>query len=331
MSHVEEEIASQPGCWRRAIGLAAEVDHLLPASGQRTAVIGCGTSWFVAQAYARLREAAGHGETDAFAASEFPARRGYAAVVAITRSGTTTEVLDAIRGTPATVILADPDTPAVGLATHTIALPWADERSVVQTRFATTALALLRAHLGAPPDPAAADEAVAAPLPLDPSAVEQVTFLGTGWTVGLAHEAALKCREAAGFWTESYPAMEYRHGPAAIAAPRRAVWVFGDPPDGLAEQVGRTGAELVRSGRDPLAELVVAQRFAVALAAHRGLDPDAPRHLTRSVVLRGANAAARRCFPAASPTAPPTTTATAGNAPASGRPREPTNRNTSDR
>ena len=27
------------------------------------------------------------------------------------------------------------------------------------------------------------------------------------------HEAALKIREAAGAWTESYPAMEYRHGP----------------------------------------------------------------------------------------------------------------------
>jgi glucosamine--fructose-6-phosphate aminotransferase (isomerizing) len=30
---------------------------------------------------------------------------------------------------------------------------------------------------------------------------------------------------------------------------------------------------------------VLAQRFALALAAHRGLDPDAPRLLTRSVVL----------------------------------------------
>ncbi|MEE6262879.1 SIS domain-containing protein [Plantactinospora sonchi] len=286
MSHVRQEIASQPDCWRRAVALVPEVGHLLPAPGQRSAVIGCGTSWFVAQAYARLREAAGHGETDAFTASEFPAERGYDAVVAITRSGTTTEVLDAVRGNAATVIVADPQTPAADLAAGMIALPWADERSIVQTRFATTTLALLSAHVGVPPDTVAAANAVVAPLPLDPSAVEQVSFLGVGWTVGLAHEAALKCREAAGLWTESYPAMEYRHGPVAIAAPRRAVWMFGEPPAGLAEQIGRTGATFVNTGRDPFADLVLAQRFAVEAAAHHGLDPDSPRNLTRSVVLR---------------------------------------------
>src|SRR3954451_22812814 len=62
---VETEIISQPDCWRRAVTLAPDS---LPAPGERVAVIGCGTSWFVAQSYAQLREAAGHGETDAFAA-----------------------------------------------------------------------------------------------------------------------------------------------------------------------------------------------------------------------------------------------------------------------
>ena len=38
-------------------------------------MIGCGTSWFMAQAYAALREGNGHGRTDAFAASEMPSRR----------------------------------------------------------------------------------------------------------------------------------------------------------------------------------------------------------------------------------------------------------------
>jgi fructoselysine-6-P-deglycase FrlB-like protein len=80
--------------------------------------------------------------------------------------------------------------------------------------------------------------------------------------------------------------MEYRHGPIAIAAPGRAVWAFGEVPDGLGAEVAATGATFVHSGQwDPLAELVVAQRFAVAVAAARGLDPDRPRHLTRSVVL----------------------------------------------
>jgi len=112
-----------------------------------------------------------------------------------------------------------------------------------------------------------------------------VTFLGSGWTWGLAQEAALKCREAAGLWVEAYPAMEYRHGPIAIAQPGRAVWALGPLPDGLTEDIERTGATLVRSDRDPQAELVLVQRFAVEAARQRGLDPDHPRSLTRSVIL----------------------------------------------
>ncbi|MFS8478113.1 MAG: sugar isomerase [Micromonosporaceae bacterium] len=293
MAHVVREIASQPDCWRRAADLATTtaVADRLPRPGERVAVVGCGTSWFIAMAYAGLRERAGHGETDAFPASEFPLTRRYDRVVAITRSGTTTEVLDLLRALPdgvaTTGIVGDDQSPGAGLVRDPVCLAFADERSVVQTRFATTALALLRTHLGEDLSAAVRDaaDALTAPLPLDPATLAQVTFLGRGWTVGLAHEAALKCREAAGFWTEAYPAMDYRHGPIAIAAPGRAVWAFGDVPSGLAEDVARTGATFVHATRDPLADLVLAQRLAVALAAHRGLDPDAPRHLTRSVVL----------------------------------------------
>jgi fructoselysine-6-P-deglycase FrlB-like protein len=288
--HVDKEIASQPACWVRAIELAAQHADHLPARGERVAVIGCGTSWFMAMAYAQLREATGQGETDAYPASEFPAGRRYDRVLAITRSGTTTEVLDALAATDAhtTVLLGDPDTPALGRADHAVTMPFADEHSVVQTRFATSALILLRAHLGEELSTTVTDaaEALQAPLPLDPERTEQVSFLGRGWTVGLAHEAALKCREAAAFWAESYPAMEYRHGPIAIAAPHRAVWAFGEVPDTLPAEVADTGATFVHNGHwDPLADLVVAQRFAVALAQTRHLDPDRPRHLTRSVIL----------------------------------------------
>ena len=310
MAYVDEEIASQPESWLRAAALAGEVAPALPRPGERVAAVGCGTSWFMAMAYASLRETAGAGETDAFAGSEFPLNRAYDRIVAITRSGTTTEILDLMRATdiPVTAIVGDPDSPAVGLAGRVfgiappssrltpdragvdaaIVMPWADERSVVQTRFATSALALLRAHLGE--DLTAAVEAaritVGAELPLKPGDIEQVTFVGRGWTNGLAQEAALKCREAATFWTEAYPAMDFRHGPISIAAPGRAVWAFGLVPPGLQEDVEATGAQFVHAGdRDPMADLILAQRFAVALAQHRGLNPDEPRNLTRSVIL----------------------------------------------
>jgi fructoselysine-6-P-deglycase FrlB-like protein len=291
MSIVADEIQTQPDLWRRAGGLASEAAGALPARGERACVVGCGTSLYVAQAWAALREAAGHGETDAFPASELPAGRRYDALVAISRSGTTTEVVHALQRelAPRTVALtALMDSPVSDAADEVVDLSFADERAVVQTRFATTALSLLRALVHPEStEPAAADgeRALTEELPVDPTAVEQWTFLGRGWTVGLAHEAALKLRETAQAWTEAYPAFEYRHGPVAIAAPGRVVWSFGPLHPDIASEIGATGAKVVAPELDPLASLVLAQRAAVTLAGARGLDPDEPRNLTRSIVL----------------------------------------------
>ncbi|MEU1386472.1 MULTISPECIES: SIS domain-containing protein [unclassified Nonomuraea] len=286
-THTEAEIESQPSCWRRAV---ADVPaSALPEPGERVAVVGCGTSWFIAMAYATLREQAGLGETDAFAASEAPVGRSYDRVLALTRSGTTTEVLELLSRTNArtTAITADPKTPVMTAADEVIVLDYADETSVVQTRFATTQLAMLRASLGEDLTGAIADaeRALAEPLPAELVEAEQFSFLGSGWSVGLAQEAALKMREASRSWTEAYPAMEYRHGPISIAGPGRVTWMLGTAPEGLREQVEATGGTFFESGLDPMAELVRAQRVAVARAFARGLNPDEPMHLTRSVIL----------------------------------------------
>ncbi len=289
---VEREIASQPSCWRRAAALASELGPLLQSPGERVAFVGCGTSWFVAQVLASWRESAGYGESDAGTASEL-LDRPYDRVVAITRSGTTTEIVDLLRRLSGrirtAVVLGDLDTPAAGVADRVIDLSFADEQSVVQTRFATSALALFRAAYGADVSALAEDAERAVSEELEPglAEAEQVSFLGRGWTVGLAHEAALKFRETSSSWAESYPAMDYRHGPVSIAGPGRVVWMFGEPPTGLAEEVRATGATFVSSNRDPMVQLVLAQRVAVARAIALGVDPDAPRNLSRSVVLAG--------------------------------------------
>lgn len=290
MNVTEREITSQPSVWAKSLDQVEEAERLLAARGDRVLALGCGTSAFVAMAYASLRERAGYGETDAAFGSEVPNRR-YDRVVAITRSGTTTEILDAVRGLPAgtrtVAVTAVTGEPVDALVDDGLVLSYADEGSVVQTRFPTTFLVLVRAALGEDVTPVLADGqlAVDAPLPVDPADFEHFVFLGSGWAVGLAHEAALKIREAAQAWSESYPAMDYRHGPIAVAGPRSLVWVFGPPPAGLVDAVRGTGATVVTSALDPLAQLVQAQRLAVALAAHRGLDPDRPRGLTRSVIL----------------------------------------------
>ncbi|MFC4223877.1 SIS domain-containing protein [Lysinibacter cavernae] len=286
------ELASQPAMWRKAVELAGTVTAF-PQAGERVAIVGCGTSWFMGQAYASLRESLGHGVTDAFTATEFPRTRDYDVLILLTRSGTTSEVLELLgeeHGGKRTLgIVGDPTTSFSGLVDDVIELPFADEQSVVQTRFATSALALLRTSLGENLDAAIADAEAALAEDLDDSIVlaEQFSFLGRGWALGLATEAALKMREAAQSWTESYQSMEYRHGPIAIAAPGRVTWQFGEAPDGLANDVAATGATFVTSALDPLADLVRVHRVALARALSFGLNPDHPRNLTRSVVLEG--------------------------------------------
>ena len=175
-------------------------------------------------------------------------------------------------GAPRSIAICGVDeTPVAEAADDRVILGFADERSVVQTRFATSALAFLRASLGE--DLASvADEgerALAADLPFEPGAFEHFVFLGRGWTVGLANEAALKMRETSGAWAESYPAMEYRHGPISVAGPRSVVWPLGDVESDLLQDVAATGATVVDIGLgslDPMAELILVQRTAVALA-----------------------------------------------------------------
>jgi fructoselysine-6-P-deglycase FrlB-like protein len=289
VSETEREIASQPASWGEAQTLSPSVAGVLPRAGERAAAVGCGTSLFVAQAYAALREAGGAGETDAFAASEFPMWRRYDRIVAISRSGTTTEVGRLVQSldAPVTAIGAVAGTPVLAAADEGIVLDWADERSVVQTRFATTALALLRASLGEDLASAIADgeRATTEPVPVDASRFDHFVFLGHGWTIGLANEAALKMREAAQTHTESYPAMEYRHGPISVAGPTSLVWILGSSDPSVADAVRAVGATVLTAELDPMAELILIQRMAVALAAAKGLDPDKPRNLTRSVVL----------------------------------------------
>jgi fructoselysine-6-P-deglycase FrlB-like protein len=290
-ARVDAEIASQPDCWERAIESAGKHADVLPAAGARVAVIGCGTSLHIAAAYAAARESARAGVTDAFPASEAFLDRGYDAIIALSRSGTTTEVLRALEEAPRAArrlaVTADADAPVGELVDDVVSLDYSDEQAVVQTRFATSALVLLATSVGLDVTSAIAEARTVLAGPPDGPLVDRphYAFLGRGWSVGIAAEAALKVREAAAAWSESYPALEYRHGPLSAATDTSVIWFIGAPPDGMVDDVSVSGATVVADGLEPLAELVRAQRVAVETARARGLDPDNPRYLTRSVVL----------------------------------------------
>lgn len=292
MSLTADEIASQPDLWRRAIADTTQATDLLAAPGEKVLVLGCGTSAFVAESFAYLRETAGLGVTDAAYASEPWIWRDWDRVIVISRSGTTSEVIEAMARIPAGVrtvaVTGVADSPVARASDDVLLLDYADESSVVQTRFPTTFLIAARAAFGDDVSslPDALDAALQRALPAEAASIDHVVYLGTGWVYGLAQEAALKIREAAQAWSEAYPALDYRHGPLAVAHDGSLVWILGAVSDAdLADDIRVTGATVVTAPGDPLIELVQAQRFAVAAAESRGLDPDNPRHLTRSVVL----------------------------------------------
>lgn len=287
VSATRAEIDSQPEVWAHP-----EVQRIaarLPGPGARVGLIGCGTSLYVAQSYATFREQSGHGTTDAFAASLAPAR-DWECLIALSRSGATTEVLDAIRASVAerTIALtASEQSPISHEVDVTLAIPFADERSVVQTRFATTALLVLLTSVDYPIHRSLEDaNGRAADVP--PALADgrsHFVFVGAGWTHGIANEAALKLREMAHCWSESYPAMEFRHGPISASGPATLLWGFGPRDESLAREVASTGAAVHWPDCDPVASLMEVQRLGLRLAATGDNDPDKPRHLARSVIL----------------------------------------------
>lgn len=289
------ELATQPDSWRRAAATPADQLALLPQPGERAIVLGCGTSYYIGEAYARRRVAAGLGPTRAAIPSELDGIDDDEVVVLLSRSGTTGDLLSLGQRLQSThrlvVVSGAPGTPIPALAPDSsLLLDYADETSVMQTRFATTGLSLFRTSLSEDLAPVIADgeAALVADHPLDAdrfAALRHVVFLGTRWSAGLAQEAALKVREAAGFWTEAYPLYEYQHGPISCAGPQSLVWSFADVPDWVAADITATGAHLEVGSLDPQAELVRVHRLAVALAFREGRDPDSPPHLSRSVQL----------------------------------------------
>ena len=302
MAAIDDEIASQPRAWRQAASIAATRAPVLPQSDESVALVGCGTSWWLAIAIAFLREGNCHNSvTDAQAASLFattPARlQRYDHVVAISRSGTTTEVVRLAKevcerrrsdGPRLLAVVEDEDTPLARIADDAIVLPSEGRDSVVQTVFATAHLAMWRAFLGEQIEPLA--QAASAMLEENPPALttfEQVVFLGNGSAYGLAQEAALKLREIAGFSVTAYPSLEVRHGAAgAFTGPSTLIWALGAQPTDLLDELAATGVTVLwRPQTDPLVEMIAVQRAAVVAARARGRDPGIPPHLVRSVQL----------------------------------------------
>ncbi|MCC7208736.1 MAG: SIS domain-containing protein [Anaerolineae bacterium] len=128
--------------------------------------------------------------------------------------------------------------------------------------------------------------------------VQTRIFLGRGPSFASAMAGALVTKECAKVPTEGMNGAEYRHGPVEISGPDVALVIFGGPAHTranarrLAADMAGLGARVVFLGAPavdapgvlnvavdspddwllPILEIVPAQCFAAALAAHRGLQ-----------------------------------------------------------
>jgi glutamine---fructose-6-phosphate transaminase (isomerizing) len=244
------EILSQPQCWSDTLEDLRK-DKTLESVAKRFAraaewlFIGCGSSYYVALSAAATMSSLTGLRSRALPASEVllypdsvPAEA--CVPVLISRSGQTSEVIAAAealkaRGIPTLAITCASGQPLSRLATETIVLSRADEKSTVMTRSFSSMLLTLQALAAViagnstfVDSSAAMSRAVAPLLAGLPEKIrafvgshdfEDYVYLGQGPFYGLACEGALKVTEMSVSYAQVFHTLEFRHGPKSIVGP----------------------------------------------------------------------------------------------------------------
>lgn len=243
--HIEREIFAQGQAWRSALdatdGLREPLAELLGrARGREVRFLGAGSSYYLGLAVAPVWGEAGWSTRVLPAAEQLLHPGAYPTdppplVVAVSRSGATTETLRAVEqlrhtGSPALGVSTYPSTRMDEVCDLVVHVEGAQERSTVQTRsFSAQFLALQavawsdddhgehRRSLASLPD--LADEWMrTADARMRPLAdrFRRVYVLGTGMRWGLALEGALKLKETSLTESEAFQTLEFRHGPKSM-------------------------------------------------------------------------------------------------------------------
>jgi glucosamine--fructose-6-phosphate aminotransferase (isomerizing) len=240
-------------------------------------------------------------------------------VIVISRSGSTTEAVDAVRAVReedgyALAVTCRPGSPVTAIASDALAIPEADEEAIVMTRsFAAMVTLLMRlgARMGDPEFGRALDQLpdrwsetashVERAFELAAARPSRVVVLGGGAAHGLANEAVLKVTETSQTPAAAFHPLEFRHGPISVCEPGALViGLLGGSTEEVERRVledsaalGATtwslGPEGPAADLGEIAQLPLVlhplQALALGIAVERGIDPDQPRHLGQVVVL----------------------------------------------
>lgn len=246
--YTRNEIEKQSEAWASTLDCYAQQEKPLvqALSNSKQAawmVTGCGSTHYASIGAAALLRRAG------VSAWAYPAAdivhfhdmlpRGNANLLAISRSGTTTETLWAVEhfrklypGGKVITITTQPESPLAKSADHVLSAESAQELSVAQTRSFTSMYLLSVCFAGAlvadsgltgrlQKLPAALDDLLqrSGDLPRklgEDETLQRFFFLGGGPNYGLACEAMLKTKEMTRSWAEAFHPLEFRHGPMSV-------------------------------------------------------------------------------------------------------------------
>jgi glucosamine--fructose-6-phosphate aminotransferase (isomerizing) len=245
-----QEIITQPKAWQGALLAVSNGKEAIKEIWNTidfTDVIftGCGSTYYLSLAVASIFQqmtgciarAIPGGDLFMYPNTAFP-QRGDTLLVAISRSGTTTETIAAVKNFReqergrVIVITNNKDTPLTAMGDFAVVIPEGQEQSVAQTRsfasmyVASTSLALevagredlLEAMSGLI---ACGEGLIQSYEPLAREIGENMNldrfyFLGSGPRYGIACEASLKMKEMTLTHCEPFHFMEFRHGPMSM-------------------------------------------------------------------------------------------------------------------
>ena len=249
--HTLREILSQPRCWNTCLAKLAASDEMHAATQlarpeAEWIFVGCGTSYYLAQAAAASfnyldlpAHAVPASELLMYPALTLHAGRDYIPVV-ISRSGRTSEairvaqILEKEHNLRTLAITCADGQPLEAACSLTLKLPDADEQSTIMTRSFTSMLLGLQylaatvsgndtfrrelLDLPAQVEPLLEDIPQRLRLFVESRSFSDFVFLAQGPLFGIASECMLKVTESSSSYAQVFHALEFRHGPKSIAS-----------------------------------------------------------------------------------------------------------------
>ena len=284
-------------------------------------VAGCGTSYYLAQSLACAYNSVGQ-RAIAVPSAEWAHRPdrylpdpSSGLLIALSRSGTTSETLDAVRasramGMPTFAISCEENSAILGEADQCLYIPTHSDEGIVMSASASLMFLGGLRLLGISLSDAVVLAAQTGLKQMD-AGIAQIlqgrshfVYLGGGANYGIATEGSLKLQEMSLTYSQSFHPMEYRHGPISLVDEKTVVIMLyshetSDAEAKVTADVLAKGARVVgingpgdlridlgvKGVSASLAALPSLQILGEYLARQKGINTETPRHLTKVVVL----------------------------------------------